>query len=144
MSSVPACCETRLVLPSKGASVKIDLSFRPLALAAALALAAGAAHAQTAAAGAAVFAQCDVCHSTDGSASIGPTLKGVVGRKSGTVPGFDYSKAMKAAARTWDAKALEAFIADPQAALPDNLMPFSGISDAKDRANLIAYLATQK
>ena len=100
------------------------------------------AHAQDASAGKAVFAQCTACHSTDGSNGVGPSLQGVVGRKAGTFPGFRYSRAMKAAGTTWDATTLDAYIADPQKALPGNVMPFSGIPDAKQRADLIAYLKT--
>ncbi len=100
------------------------------------------AHAQDATAGKAVFAQCTACHSTDGSNGVGPSLQGVVGRKAGTFAGFRYSRAMKAATITWDATTLDGYIADPQKALPGNVMPFSGIPDAKQRADLIAYLTT--
>jgi cytochrome c len=126
----------------KASLVKIDRF--ALALAAAFALLAGAAQAQDAGRGAGVFEQCSVCHSTDGSNGVGPSLKGVVGRQAGSVADFDYSKAMKAVGHPWDAKSLDAFITDPAAAVPGNLMPFSGIGEAKDRADLIAYLATQK
>jgi cytochrome c len=49
---------------------------------------------------------------------------------------------MKASARTWDAAALESYLADPQAAVPGNTMPFSGVPDARQRADLVAYLKT--
>ncbi|HTK35948.1 MAG TPA: c-type cytochrome [Caulobacteraceae bacterium] len=115
-----------------------------LAGAVALVLQTSAAHAQNAAAGAGVFAQCEVCHSIDGSNGVGPSLKGVVGRTAGTAPGFDFSPAFKAVAKPWDAKSLDAFIADPQKAVPGNVMSFVGIPEAKDRADLVAYLATLK
>jgi cytochrome c len=102
------------------------------------------AHAQDAAAGKAVFAQCTACHSTDGSNGVGPSLQGVVGRKAGTFPGFRFSRAMKAAAIGWDVATLEGYIADPQKAVPGNVMPFSGIPEAKQRTDLIAYLQTLK
>jgi cytochrome c len=51
---------------------------------------------------------------------------------------------MKSANITWDAKALDAYLADPQKAVPGNQMPFSGITDPKQRADVIAYLATLK
>lgn len=102
------------------------------------------AQAQDIAAGKAVFAQCAACHSVDGSNGAGPTLQGVVGRKAGSVSGFRYSRAMRNAGDAWDAARLDAYLADPQAALPGNVMPFSGLSDAKARADLVAYLATLK
>ena len=112
------------------------------ALAAALALAAPLAQAQNAAAGKAVFAQCSACHAVDASNGVGPSLQGVVGRKAGSLPGFRFSRAMKSSALTWDASSLDAYIADPQKALPGNVMPFSGLPDAKQRADLVAYLKT--
>ena len=115
-----------------------------LAIGAALALQSLSAQAQDAVAGKAVFSQCAACHSTDGSNGAGPTLKGIVGSKAAEVPGFRFSRAMKASAMVWDAKALDAYLTDPQKAIPGNVMPFSGITDAKQRADLIAYLATLK
>ena len=112
------------------------------ALVSATALVAPGVHAQDANAGKAVFSQCAACHSIDGSNGVGPSLQGVVGRKTATFAGFRYSRAMKAAGTTWDAATLDAYIADPQKALPGNVMPFSGIPDAKQRADLIAYLKT--
>jgi cytochrome c len=102
------------------------------------------AHAQDAAAGKAVFAQCTACHSIDGSNGVGPSLQGVVGRKAGTFPGFRFSRAMKTATMSWDAPTLDGYIADPQKTVPGNVMPFSGIPEAKQRADLIAYLQTLK
>ena len=102
------------------------------------------AFAQDTAAGKTLFAQCSVCHPTDGTNGVGPSLKGVVGRKSGSVDGFRYSRAMKNANVTWDAKSLDAYLADPQQSIPGNVMPFSGVADATQRADLIAYLQTLK
>lgn len=113
-----------------------------LAIVATIAIASPFAHAQDATAGKAVFAQCTACHSVDGSNGVGPSLQGVVGRKVGTFPGFRFSRAMKAAGTTWDATTLDGYIADPQKALPGNVMPFSGVPDAKQRTDLIAYLKT--
>ena len=64
--------------------------------------------------------------------------------KSGEFPGFHYSRAMKSAGITWNGKTLDAYVADPQKAVPGNVMPFSGVVDAKQRADLIAYLGTLK
>jgi cytochrome c len=86
------------------------------------------------------FSQCAVCHSTDGSNGTGPTLKGVSGRKSGTAAGFRYSRAMRSANIMWDETTLDRYLADPQAAIPGNIMPFSGVADGVERASIIAYL----
>ena len=107
-------------------------------------LATVAAHAQDVSAGKQVFAQCAACHSIDGSNGVGPSLKGIVGRKAGTFAGFRYSRAMKNANITWTTTRLDAYIANPQKVVPGNLMPFSGLPDAKARAELVAYLATLK
>jgi cytochrome c len=88
------------------------------------------------------FAACAVCHSVDGSSGTGPTLKGIIGRTSGTTPGFRYSRAMRAAAIAWDADTLERYLADPQELIPGNVMPFSGVAEASERARIIAYLNT--
>jgi cytochrome c len=100
--------------------------------------------AQDAAAGKELYAQCSVCHSIDGINGIGPSLQGVIGRKAGMFAGFRYSRAMKAANITWDDKPLDDYLADPQKVVPGNVMPFSGLADATQRADVIAYLKTLK
>ena len=103
------------------------------------------ASAQDADAGKAVFNKCRACHSTDaGKNMVGPSLNGIVGKKSGAAEGFAYSDAMKAAGKTWDDAALDAYIADPKTAIPGNKMVFVGIKDEADRKNLIAFLKTVK
>lgn len=114
------------------------------ALALAAVLAAGACSAQDVAAGKATFAQCAVCHSIDGTDSVGPSLKGIMGRKAGSIEGFRYSRALRSSRLVWDAATLERFLSDPQSLVPGSLMPFAGIADAKTRADLISYLATLK
>jgi len=91
-----------------------------------------------------VYAQCSACHSVDGTNGVGPSLKGVVGRKAGSVAGFRYSRAMKGANIVWEDKTLDAYIADPQKVIPGNVMPFAGIADAKQRAEVVAYLQNLK
>ena len=86
--------------------------------------------------------QCAACHSTDGSTRTGPTLKGIIGRKAGSTAEFHYSRAMKRAAIVWDAATLDAYLSHPQQEIPGNTMPFAGIADAKQRADLVAYLQT--
>ena len=88
------------------------------------------------------FEQCAACHSLDGSGNDdGPTLKGVIGRKAGSLEDFRYSAAMKRSDVTWDAATLDKYIADPQAFIPGNRMAFAGIADSSQRDDLIAYLA---
>ncbi|HKR87130.1 MAG TPA: cytochrome c family protein [Phenylobacterium sp.] len=116
-------------------------------LAAAVAVSSGAqADAGDAAAGAQVFQRCSICHSvTPGAGStIGPHLNGVIGRQAGSVQGYQYSKAMTASGLTWSKTNLDKFLAGPQALVQGTKMSFMGLPNAKDRANVIAYLATTK
>jgi cytochrome c len=90
------------------------------------------------------FVECAACHSTDGTNALGPTLKGVVGRQSASVPNFAYSNAMKRAQVQWTAAELDKYIADPQGVVPGNAMPYAGMPDPAQRKALIDYLSTQK
>jgi cytochrome c len=113
-----------------------------------LALGAVAAVAQPAAAadvehGRQLFVACAACHG-DRPDALGPSLKGVVGRKAGGREDFRYSGPMKRAGFTWDAANLREYLADPQAKVRGNRMPFSGLSDPKDLDDVVAYLATLK
>jgi cytochrome c len=96
------------------------------------------------AAGQRVFAQCAGCHATaPGVNKIGPSLAGVVGRKSGTEPGYAYSPAMKNANITWDDGTLDKFLASP-AGLVHGTKMFISVPNSADRQNVIAYLDTLK
>ena len=88
------------------------------------------------------FALCRSCHTvTEGGANMtGPNLHGVFGQVSGSKADFAYSSALKAKAVTWDAASLDAWIAKPSDYVPGTKMSFAGIKDAKDRADVIAYL----
>jgi cytochrome c len=89
------------------------------------------------------YQACAACHSvTQGATGVGPSLFGVVGRKAGSAPGFNYSQAMKDSNLTWTEKTLDAYVANPQKAMPGNHMPYPGMPDAKLRSALIAYLET--
>ena len=93
-------------------------------------------------AGKAVYAQCAACHSLDGETSpLGPSLKGVVGRKAAADETYTYSPPMRRAAVSWTPETLDAFLTDPQAVVPGTKMPFAGLPAPKDREDLIAYLA---
>jgi len=98
------------------------------------------------AAGQAVFqSSCGICHSVQpGQNKIGPTLSGVVGRKTGSVPGYTYSPPNQAANLTWDAATLDRYLESPRGVIPGTKMTYGGVKDAEKRANLIAYLATLK
>ena len=87
------------------------------------------------------FIDCGACHSLKpGVAIVGPSLAGVFGRKAGSLTDFRYSPAMRRSGITWSAQTLDTFIADPQKDVPANRMPYAGMPDAGDRADLIAYL----
>ena len=92
--------------------------------------------------GKALFEQCAACHSLDGTGDYdGPTLKGVIGRKAGSLEDYRYSAAMKRSDVVWDAATVDKYVADPQAFIPGNRMAFAGISDKTQREDLIAFLA---
>jgi cytochrome c2 len=92
--------------------------------------------------GKALFEQCAACHSLDGTGDYdGPTLKGVIGRKAGSLEDYRYSAAMKRSEVVWDAATVDKYVADPQAFIPGNRMAFAGISDKTQREDLIAFLA---
>ena len=93
--------------------------------------------------GKAVFQACAACHS-DKPDALGPNLAGVVGRKAGSRDDFRYSAAMTRAGFTWDAGNLRQYLADPQAKVKGNRMPFSGLNDPKDIDDVIAYIGTLK
>jgi cytochrome c2 len=94
-----------------------------------------------AAKGEAHFKECAACHSVEkGVNNVGPSLNGIFGRAAGTAPDFRYSNAMKKSGVTWTAQTLDELIADPQKRIPGNRMPYSGLTDAAARADLIAYL----
>ena len=107
-------------------------------------LAVPGAHAQDAAAGGMAFQQCAECHSPGSTDGVGPGLKGVVGRRAGSKEGFIYSPAMKKAAIVWDDATLAAYLADPRAVVPGTTMAYAGDDDAKERADLVAFLKTLK
>ena len=109
-----------------------------------LALALASAHAQDAAAGGMAFQQCAECHSPGTSDAAGPGLKGVFGRRAGAKEGFVYSPAMKKSAVVWDDSTLAAFLANPRDVVPGTTMAYGGDDDAKERADLVAYLKTLK
>lgn len=97
------------------------------------------------AAGQKVFAShCAVCHATAlGENKVGPSLAGVVGSKSATVPGYDFSPAMKEANVTWDDANLDKYLTNPTGFIHGTKM-FVNLPNEADRQNVIAYLNTLK
>jgi len=87
------------------------------------------------------FEECAACHKiAPGEDNVGPSLHGVFGRKAGTLTDFRYSPALKRSGITWTPQTLDTFLADPQKVVPANRMPYAGLAEANDRADLIAYL----
>ena len=94
-----------------------------------------------AARGEAQFKECAACHKlAAGVNEVGPSLHGLFSRKAGEIADFRYSPAMKRSGVSWTPEALDKYLADPQAFIPANRMPYAGMSNAADRADLIAYL----
>jgi cytochrome c len=88
-----------------------------------------------------LFEDCRACHSVEsGVNGVGPSLHGVFGRRAAERDDFRYSPALKRSGITWTAQTMEAFIIDPQKAVPANRMPYAGMPDARDRADLIMYM----
>src|SRR5215472_3108838 len=112
-------------------------------LGAALLLVAGTAAAADAEHGKALFQTCAACH-TDRPDALGPSLKGVVGRKSAALEDFRYSNPMKRANLVWDEANLRAYISDPQSKVKGNRMPFGGVAEPSEADDLVAYLRTYK
>src|SRR5580700_6523317 len=122
--------QTGALAGAAGVAVLIAVATLPAA-------AADAAH------GKVVFQTCAACHS-DKPDAIGPSLRGVYGRKSAALPDFRYSNAMMRANLTWDDANLKAYIKDPQAKVKGNRMPFGGSSSDADIDDVIAYLKDYK
>jgi cytochrome c len=92
--------------------------------------------------GQAAFSRCMACHTDKKGApnGVGPDLFGVVGRRAGTMADFSFSPALKNSHIVWTNQKLDAWIANPMKMVPGTRMAFAGISDPKQRADLIAYL----
>jgi cytochrome c2 len=107
---------------------------------------ASAASAQDAKHGQQVFStNCGICHSTAAGKNVmGPTLFGVVGRKAGTVSGFNYSPALQSSGLVWTPDNLDKWLTSPREFVPRSRMSFAGLHTPGDRADVIAYLAKQK
>ncbi|NIK48747.1 c-type cytochrome [Variibacter gotjawalensis] len=107
------------------------------------AFAAAPASAQDLSAGENSFKKCLPCHAVGEGAKnkVGPVLNGLVGRKSGTIEGYNYSDANKNSGITWDEASFKEYIRDPRARIPNTKMIFPGIKNEKEATDLWAYMA---
>ena len=89
-----------------------------------------------------LFLQCKACHDVTPALphKVGPNLNGVIGRKAGTVSGFQFSESMRNSGLTWDLATLDAFLRQPGALVPGSGMAFAGVASDADRASLLRYL----
>jgi cytochrome c len=95
--------------------------------------------------GAEVFKKCRACHDVGPEAKnkVGPLLNGIMGRKAGTIDGFNYSDANKAAGAkglVWTEEVMFKYLENPLTFMPGTKMAFAGLKDVQDRKDLIAYL----
>jgi cytochrome c len=86
-----------------------------------------------------VYARCQACHALAAD-RVGPHHCGLFGRLAGSVPGFDYSEAMKKSRIVWNDATLDRFLAMPLTVVPGSSMTYAGVADPAERADLIAYL----
>lgn len=90
-------------------------------------------------AGEAIYSRCLACHAFEQHRT-GPRHCGLLGRRAGSAPGYAYSPAMKRSHLVWNERTLDRFLANQLGTMPGTTMTYAGISDAKERADLIAYL----
>jgi cytochrome c len=106
-----------------------------------LGLAAPAVAAGNAARGKEVFQRCALCHSlAEGENGVGPSLHGLFGRKAGTAPDYNFSKAMRNSGIVWNETSLKKYLADPQAAVPGTKMESGAVDNPQALDDLLAYL----
>jgi cytochrome c len=92
--------------------------------------------------GKSIWNKCRACHQVGENAKnlVGPILNGLIGRKAGTVEGYNYSEANKASGITWDDATFREYIKNPKAKIPNTKMVFAGLTDEQDIDDLLAYL----
>ena len=99
--------------------------------------------------GQSLYRQCRACHQVGAGAKnlVGPQLNGIVGRKAGTVDGFNYSEANKKAGAdglVWNEANLLKYLENPLQFMPGTKMAYAGLKDEADRKDVIAYLKSVK
>jgi cytochrome c len=90
--------------------------------------------------------KCVVCHSLErgGAARVAPNLWGIVGAKKGSAKGYGYSLALAKAGGVWSERDLDEYLSAPNRFLPGTSKTISALPNAKERAELIAFLGTLK
>ena len=88
------------------------------------------------------FKKCAACHSIakGGKNKIGPALWGIIGRNSGSVDGYKYSKGMMAHGKPWSFEEMNGFLIKPKDWVKGTKMSFAGLKSAKERADVILYM----
>lgn len=86
-----------------------------------------------------IYARCLACHALEYSRT-GPKHCGLIGRRAGSVPDYEYSGPMRRSGLVWNEKTLDRFLAAPLKSVPGTTMTYAGVADAGERADLIAYL----
>jgi cytochrome c len=89
-----------------------------------------------------IFKKCAACHSIvkGGKNNIGPALYNVVGRKTGAVTDYKYSKALASYEKEWTFEELNGYLIKPAKWIKGTKMAFAGLRKEKDRASVIKYL----
>ena len=89
-----------------------------------------------------VFKKCTACHqiAAGGKNMIGPNLWGVIGRTSGSISDYKYSKAMIAHGKEWSFEEMNSYLIKPQAHIKGTKMAFAGLKKEKDRASVILFM----
>jgi cytochrome c len=89
--------------------------------------------------------RCSVCHQPDpgGKNGVGPALYGAYGRRAGQARGFPYSDNLKASGIIWNPQLLNQWIQKPDSLVPNAKMKLAPVSQAQDRADIIAFLRTK-
>lgn len=88
-----------------------------------------------------IFNRCKTCHILEGEAKrLGPSLECVFGRTAGSVEGFKYSEAMAQAGVVWGHETITEYLTNPKEFIPGNKMPFPGLKNEEQLADLLAYL----